>query len=103
MALLEEPGIGACCGRESLWETEKNISESLALNHIGIENQDTHPFLPRTVVYVCFYILYTQTQVSVCVYILYKHVKLLERLAYFIAYNGKFYSFTEFYIPKHQK
>lgn len=24
-------------------------------------------FLPRTVVYVCFYILYTQTQVSVCV------------------------------------
>lgn len=54
-ALLEEPGIGACCGRESLWETEKNISENLALNHIGIEDQDTHPFCPE--------------QLSMCVFI----------------------------------
>lgn len=43
-ALLEEPGIGVCCGREFLWETEKNVSEKLRLSPIGIENQDTHPF-----------------------------------------------------------
>lgn len=39
MALLEEPGIGACSGREFLWETEKKNSEKHVLSHIGTENQ----------------------------------------------------------------
>lgn len=38
-ASLEEPGIGACSGREFLWETEKKTSEKLRLSHIGTENQ----------------------------------------------------------------
>lgn len=39
MASLEERGIGACSGRESLWEMEKKNSEKLKLSHIGTENQ----------------------------------------------------------------
>lgn len=69
-AMLEEPGIGACCGREFLWETGKSISEKLRQSHIGIENQDTHPFYPE--------------QLSICVLYV-----LLEHLEYFISLKEK--------------
>lgn len=65
-ALLEEPGIGVCCGREFLWETGKNTSEKLRLSHIGIENQDTHPF--HILFCLCVFLYSIYANASVCVY-----------------------------------
>lgn len=39
MALLEEPGIGACSGREFPWERKKEICETLWLSPIGTTEQ----------------------------------------------------------------
>lgn len=108
-ALLEEPGIGVCCGREFLWETEKNASEKLRLSHIGIEDQDTHHFYLEQLSMCVFIICIHKRK---CVYIC--NVKLLEHLAYFISYKGKLLTsvevlrkyidiMPEFCIPKCQK
>lgn len=58
-ASLEEPGIGACSGREFLWETGKKISEKLRLSHIGTKNRCLtnsdimiHCFMEEPVVFV---------------------------------------------------